>query len=223
MPQIPASMDGIPLTRPKINPALISVGSPVPLPADLLTRPLSYYLSLITSEHQGSPKFLAWVTALLQPFIDVAHCANTMFAAFDLDQAVGAQLDILGKLIGQSRTVPFVPSNGVSPVLDDFTYRILLKAQRVLNTWNGQAGSFEAQWAQIFTGGTIRIQDNLNMTMTVTLTGIFPSIVMDLIQNGFIVPRPQGVGINYVFGSAPYFGFDANNSYVGGFDSGYWS
>jgi hypothetical protein len=73
---------------------------------------LNYYKNLITSEHKTRPKFTAWLQAALQLFIDIENCANSLPAAFDVDNAVGNQLDILGGYVGVSRTVGFQPSNG---------------------------------------------------------------------------------------------------------------
>jgi Protein of unknown function (DUF2612) len=73
----------------------------------------SYYLSLITSQYQNSPNMKAWTTALLKPVIDTAVCAATMYQTFNLlGQACGVQLDMLGQLIGVSRTIPTLAEGG---------------------------------------------------------------------------------------------------------------
>lgn len=137
--------------------------------------------------------------------------------------ALGPQLDILGTIVGVSRTVPFQPSNSVSPVLDDDTYRTLIKAKVAFNQWNGQAGSLYPIWQTLFPGGNIAIQDNQNMTATIFLTGAFTSITQDLIINGLIIPRPETVQYNYVFGTLPAFGFGAIPGYIAGFGVGHWN
>lgn len=72
---------------------------------------IEYYLGLFTSQYKGgkSPNLLAFAALLMQPFIDVAACADSMPAAFDISTAVGVQLDALGTVIGVSRTLPFNP------------------------------------------------------------------------------------------------------------------
>jgi len=112
----------------------------------------------------------------------------------------------------------------VSPFLTDDVYRIALRARIGLNQWDGKIGSLQGLWKNIFPTGNIQIQDNKNMTMTVTLWGAFSQIVRDLVTNGYIVPRPEGVLINYQYGATmPYFGFDIENSYISGFDVGSWA
>lgn len=184
---------------------------------------ISYYLGLITSEYQGSTNYLSWISALLQPLDDVSTCLGTMTDAFDLDIAVGAQLDILGVIIGQGRTMTFQPSGGVSPILDDTTYRILLRARLYQNQWDGTADGLQAVWQQLFQGGKIVINDGQNMSCTILLSGSFTSIATDLINNGLIVPRPEGVLYNITFATSPVFGFDENNANISGFDLGKWS
>ena len=185
--------------------------------------PIPYYLQLITSEYQSAPNFMAYAAALLKYLDDLSQLLLQMQIAFDLDQAVGVQLDVLGTIIGQSRQMTFQPSNGVSPTLDDTTYRLLLRARIVQNQWDGTIDSLQTVWQSLFPGGRIIVQDGQNMTATIILVGSFTSITEDLIRNGLIVPRPAGVLYNYSFGELPIFGFDLNNAYIAGFDTGKWS
>lgn len=185
---------------------------------------LGYYLGLFTSQYQTSPKLLAFALALIKPFTDAGVLLNQLNPAFSLDQAVGRQLDALGTVIGIGRVVGFQPTGGISPVLDDATYRILLKAKVAQNQWDGQAGSLWGIWQSLFPGGTIYITDNQNMTATIILTGSFTSIIQDLITNGYIVPRPETVQYTYTFATLPLFGFDGTNpTFVAGFDVGHWA
>ena len=188
-----------------------------------MIKVLADYLDLIPSANRDTTKFKAWLTDALQLFLDVQACAASMPHAFDVDYAVGAQLDILGEIVGAARTVNFQPTGSVSPILDDATYRILIKAKIALNTWDGQLGSVEAVWAKIFPGGQILVQDNGDMSITVTCSGVFSSIIVDLIEHDMIVPRPEGVLITYLFGTMPFFGFDLDNSSISGWDVGAWA
>jgi uncharacterized protein DUF2612 len=183
--------------------------------------PVGYYLSLITSEYQSSPNYLAWLLQNLYKLNDVTQVLAGFIIAFDLDYAVGVQLDTVGQYIGASRTVGFQPSNNVSPVLDDATYRLLLKAKIASNYWSGTIDGLQGVWQQLFPGGQIVIIDNQNMTATITLSGTFSSIVVDLINNGYIVPRPEGVLYDYSFAELPIFGVDLGNAYIAGVDRGH--
>lgn len=177
----------------------------------------------MTSEYSPgpSPQFNQWLAAVLSIANDISSCLASITQAFDLDFAIGVQLDVLGQIVGVSRTVNFQPSNGVSPILDDTTYRILLKATIAQNQWDGTIGSLYPVWDQLFPGGKISIVDNQNMTATILVTGAFTSIIQDLIINGLIVPRPQSVAYTFVFGTLPFFGCDSNNAFVAGIDVGH--
>ena len=189
----------------------------------LYKQPLGYYLNLFTSQYKLSQKFLTWAQRCWQPVDDLTNLLSFISSNYDLDYAVGKQLDVCGLLLGQSRTLGFQPSNSVSPVLDDNTYRLLLKAKRVRNSWSGKTVDLYAAWQSLFPGGRIIINDNQNMTATIFVTGSFNSIILDLINNGYIVPRPEGVLYNYVTGNLPIFGADENNTYIAGADLGHAS
>lgn len=191
--------------------------------APIFSEPISYYLSLITSQYQNSPKFLAWMKALLQVLDDATNCLYQFDWAFNIDIAKGPQLDILGQIVGASRHLEFEPSGGASPILDDATYRILLKATIARNQWDGKIDSLQSIWQSIFPGGRIGILDNQDMTFTVLLSGAFSTVIEDMISHDLIVPRPQGVLINYNFADVPIFGFDLQDAWIAGFDTGLWS
>ncbi len=193
------------------------------IPPSGTPQSLQYYLSLITSEYQNSPKFLSFVLDLITYLDDVGACAQDFINQFDLDAAVGVQLDLLGTIVGVSRTVNFQPSGGVSPILDDDTYRLVLRAKIVQNSWDGKINSLQAYWKSWFPGGEVIVLDGQNMSITVILAGVFTSIQKDLILNGYIVPRPETVLINYVFATLPIFGFDGDGTFISGFDTGHWS
>lgn len=184
------------------------------------------YLKLFTSEYQNSSNLLNWANTLMAPLDDVVTVANDFLEEFDLETAIGDQLDIIGEIVGAERTLPFEPTatgspaEPVSPILDDETYRIYLKAKIALNHWDGLSESVAPIWERLFPGGLVSIQDNLNMTMDIFVAGITSQIILDMIENRLMIPRPEGVGVNINIGSVPFFGFDLDNSFIAGFDVG---
>jgi hypothetical protein len=181
------------------------------------------YLPLVTSEYQLSPRLLAWLQANLQLYQDIVACANNLDAAFSVNSAQGTQLDALGVILGQSRTVGFQPSGGVSPVLDDVTYRTLLRAKILAYHWNGTLTGLRTFWQALFGAGVFLITDNQDMTVSFYVGAGFTSIVQDLVLKGYIIPRPQAVLYNISIATLPMFGFDRNDSFVAGFDVGHFS
>jgi len=63
------------------------------------------YLDLITAFHRGKPKFSAMVEAVAKCSVDAQNVYAQMVDAYDLDQAVGVQLDAVGEWVGISRNV----------------------------------------------------------------------------------------------------------------------
>ena len=202
--------------------------------------PTGYYTNLLTSEYRGSPNLNAWLNAALSVANDISNCLLDLAYAFDLDYAVGVQLDILGNILGVSRTLPFQPSYSVSPILPDSMYRLLLYATVANNQWNGTISGINAMWAKYFQPlyGTMILQDQQNMTATVVLPAAMPSIVLDMIigyaangstsgaiTGGYILPRPEGVEYNWTLTTnLPAFGFSTTNTpTIAGYDIGKWS
>jgi len=156
------------------------------------------YLDNITSQHRDKPKFIAWLSSSLN-IIDHAYImTKNMDNDFDLDNAIGKQLDILGQIIGRKRTLTFQPLNGYNPVLDDETYKLVLKAKVAMNMWDGKIESAYEIWNNIFDDIGLQLQDNQDMSLTAYITGYVNQIRQDLIQHGYIVPKPEGVRINYI-------------------------
>ena len=198
--------------------------------------PIGYYQRLLTHFYRNSPKLNALLYVLLKKFDDVSQCLTQFDTALDLDSAVGEQLDLLGEIPNAARTLPFQPSFGVSPVLDDDTYRIYIKAKIGQNQWDGTPVGLYALWTKLFPTVRIVIADNQNMSATLFIGGLPSSIIIDMIAgyavngassgavyNSLIVPRPEGVEYSFELGNLPAFGFDLDNSYVAGFDVGHWS
>lgn len=212
---------------------------------------ISDYVGLITTEHSSRPKFMAMVEAVVQPVIDALNASQGLPADFDLDQAMGAQLDVVGLWVGISRRVNapllgvyfsldtesvgldqgvwkgrFDPDSGVVE-LDDETYRILIRAKIGANHWDGTLAGSKGILDLVFSSGThVFIQDNQDMSMTIGVSGEPPSaIALALLTGGYIPIKPEGVRVDYYIvttADAPLFGFDVTNEYVSGFDQGSW-
>jgi hypothetical protein len=60
-------------------------------------------ISLLLSQYRSSPNFLAILTALVEPLQDLEDDIAALLAQRVVTAAEGAQLDVLGKLVGQER------------------------------------------------------------------------------------------------------------------------
>lgn len=189
---------------------------------------VSAYTGLITPEHNQQPDYIATVTLSVQPFVDGQNVLLSLPGIFDLDVAVGSQLDTVGAWAGIARYVPvpltnvyftwgsstlgwnqgvwkgpFDPTDGLVTLPDD-VYRLVIRTKIDLNNWDGTVPGAAAALANLFndtvTPGTlIVIQNNQNMTMTIGISGqIPPPVYSSLLANDFFPIKPAGIGINFV-------------------------
>ncbi|WP_447873677.1 DUF2612 domain-containing protein [Serratia fonticola] len=209
------------------------------------------YQRLITSYHKHKPKFYDHISLITQPFIDIQAATNQQINDFDLDTAIGVQLDAVGIWIGISRTIK-TPIEGVFfsldiegvgldqgvwqgefdagglTVLDDDTYRTILRAKIAANHWDGTTETLSDVYQAIFPDHKTRIfaVDNFDMTMDVFITGEDISAVMKaVIVQGYLDVKPSTVGIkSYTITSEPgqLFGLDVDNAFIAGLDTGVW-
>ena len=159
---------------------------------------INTYLGRITSQHKIKPKYMALLEARLQPLIDLAGCLETFDANFDLDNAVGNQLDIIGQYIGVKRLLTFQPRYE-SPLLNDYYYRLLLKVRISQNNWDGTTAGIQKIWSGIFPDYGIEVVDNQDMTINIRITGLQNAFEHEIVHHGYIVPKPMGVLVNFMF------------------------
>lgn len=168
------------------------------------------YIDLVTSQHKVQPNFIEWLSAPLNIMQDGIDNSNDIVNAFDIDTSIGVQLDVLGDIVGCSRQVDFQPTDGSSPVLDDYNYRMILKAKIAKNQWDGTTPDIYDIWNDIFPNYNLFIADNQDMTMTAKVIGITSILQQNLVQNGYVVPKPSGVNVNYQFAD-----ISNSNVYIG--------
>lgn len=204
------------------------------------------YTTLITSEHR-KPKFQA-IVSLLTGAIDAnTQLVGSMPELFDIDTALGQQLDFVGQWIGFSRYIsPSIDnvffsldsdtlgldagylagaydSSGVT-VLDDPTYRRLLYARIALNNWDGGIQTAINSLQIAFPNNSLLIQDGQDMTMSIGIVGAITPLIKALLLRGYFNVRPCGVNVTAYIApgtvGSPFFGLDVQNSIIAGLDSG---
>ncbi|WP_172513498.1 DUF2612 domain-containing protein [Enterobacter roggenkampii] len=176
---------------------------------------MSKYTDLITNYHAGKPLFFQHVDLSTRPLTDVSTSLNALISAFDIDTAVGVQLDILGEWIGRSRIVsvpisgiyfsfdtdglgwdqgvwqgPFDPDSGYT-ALSDETYRVILKAKIAINNWDGTNDSLPQILDTALAGSGLRMQIVDNQDMTISIW-VFPEIDISQVSLELIAAIKQG-------------------------------
>lgn len=211
---------------------------------------MSEYTDLVTSEHSERPKFIAVIEVSTDPMVDQQTVVLAFPADYDLDLAVGVQLDAVGMWVGATRYIltpltgvyfsfgvagvgfgegywrgPFDPLQGITTLSDEF-YRLLLRATIALNNWDGTLAMAVAAIAPLFPDNLVYIQDNQDMSISIAVAGPPLDVILAaLLTGGYLALKPVGVRINYFFPSepdGPVFGFGADNAYIGGFGTGSW-
>ncbi len=212
---------------------------------------LNEYLDLITSQFRQQTKYITMLSADLSPVLQVQDLLKSMIPLFDLDQAIGDQLDTLGKWVGISRNVAIPITNvyfswdadytlgwdygtwqpSLAPAsvtsLPDDAYRTLIRAKIAANNWDGTTDGAYAIWEDIFPTTTILIQDNQDMTYELAVVGgSIDSLTLALITGGYIPLKPEGVKVSVYFvsiDSNPIFGWDLESTLIQGWDEGSWA
>jgi Protein of unknown function (DUF2612) len=167
------------------------------------------------------------VAALLQPLVDAQAMLLRLIADFDLDTAIGVQLDMVGQWIGRTRFVhsavegvffsfdlpdqrvgfdqgvwlgPFQPTDQIVG-LDDETYRAVLKLQAVANQWDGTLSSIAGAMDRVFPGVVIHDRGDIPgglMAMDVLIPGsIISSLTLAVLEQDFPI-KPAGVRVNFI-------------------------
>jgi len=176
---------------------------------------MSKYTDRITNYHRGKPLFVDHVDLSTRPLTDVSVAMYGLISAFDIDEAIGVQLDALGEWIGRSRIVsqpisgvyfsfdtaglgwdqgvwqgPYDPDAGYTSLSDE-TYRIIMKAKIAINNWNGQNDSLPPILEAALEGSGLKMQivDNQDMTIAVW---VFPETDISLVSRELISAIKQG-------------------------------
>ena len=191
-----------------------------------MLRTVADYLAHITPYHRGKPDFAATIDASVTDLAELQAFLHVLFEAFDIETAVGVQLDVVGEWVGRSRVIPipvkppwftigdrlrgigagYLFQNGISfgstnAILDDETYRQLLFAKIAANQWDGTAEgakvALEIFFRGIF-GSLVVVQDDGPMRCTIGLAQKIPSIPgLYILARSLIPVKAAGVATTY--------------------------
>lgn len=181
------------------------------------------YMNLITSEYATCPRFIAYNESLLEPLLTTNDTLLDFANVFNLDNAVGDQLDKCGELVALTRVLPF-SNPDVPPILPDDLFKLVIKARIYSNHWDGTLEGLQQLIVQLFPQSSFEIVDNQDMSMQIIMInpGATPALLA-LLFNGWLVPKPAGVFVTWTIQEAALFGYDIETSFIKGWDEGKWA
>lgn len=161
----------------------------------------SYYSNLLILQYHDKPKAKATIEAVVSLIPD--DLIQEVTNGFDIETAVGKQLDILGEYVGVDR---YYTEDDEIKVLDDEDYRIILKLKAISNTSNLSHKSLDESLYDFFKN-SIRMDSVGNMEMTYFVPKNKTPIILAAIQKE-VLPRPMGVRCSYIIEyDKKFFGF----------------
>lgn len=174
----------------------------------------------IYAQYADKPKAVAWYNItpnMAQPLFDTFDAVRM---SYDIDTAVGAQLDVIGRIVvidrGFESFVVFDPDTyfggsgdacqfggidsqfesvgtTVSNEVSDAIFRVLIRAKIAKNNNDATLDGIASALSFITESSPIRVVDNENMTMSVSFGSELTDIERFVFNTFDVVPRPQGV------------------------------
>lgn len=160
------------------------------------------YLNLIPDANYQKPKYMRFIEAILEQSLDLTALCYSYDLAYDLRNASGKQLDIIGDLLGVSRFLRFMPTTG-SRYMSDTEYRLILMLKIAQNAWDGTNESAREIYKSIFEGYLyIEYVDNMDGSVDILVSGTPSSREAEILNstNGLLVPVGIGYTVSYVGG-----------------------
>lgn len=187
---------------------------------------LEQSLKLVILQYSDKPNATAEMTALLNEYQATWTFFENFIPSFDIDQAWGDRLDLIGKIVGFGRTVKLVIDKkyfgfdgqnntlgfGQAPFfrvgdetytdtdLDDDNYQFYLKAKIIKNNVHAvMAGENSLQRAYLYLFDNLaHVVDNKDMTLTIMLENPDLLTKINNLELLDLTPLPQGVRIKEV-------------------------
>ena len=151
-----------------------------------------YLMSLLIIQFHNKPKAKATIEALGKMFpVDLVMQVRD---AFDIDTAIGKQLDVLAKYVGVKRF--YTHTDGEIITLNDDELRMLIKFACICNTSNMSQYDLDTSLYNFF-GRDVRASSNGNMAITFFVRSD-SQIVVDAAIQQRVLPTPIGVQANQV-------------------------
>lgn len=178
----------------------------------------------VYNQYQGKTKLNQWFDSTLSVSQSICDASNAVKSSYSIDDNGGAQLDIIGRIVGKSRgfidtielDVIQCNSDGEhecgdseaqcsqtsvagDAALSDMYYRLILKSKIAKNNNTCTSDDIlKAMKAISPAANFVRVVDNYDMSITIEYNGVIDDVTADLLRGGDIVPLAQGVSLKEV-------------------------
>lgn len=214
--------------------------------------PTNEYTDLIAGYHVGKERYTSWVFTLTEPLRIARERLAALREDFDVDTAIGAQLDAVGVRVGVSRNLPMTltdvyfalddvdgigldlgvwkgvydPVDGTT-TLGDETYRAVIKAKIAQNHWDGTRGSLPDFLGEVLgqfgqPAKVLDLEDLDTMHVVLHLTKDTTPPIVWELFSRRIIDV-TAAGVSVdLVDNNPWFGFDYETASVKGLDESEW-
>lgn len=167
---------------------------------------LDYYKNLLIIQYKGIEQNEAMIEALVS-LVVASQIYTEVQNSFNIETAVGVQLDVIGKYVGMSRNV----FDFYGPVvMDDDQYRFTIRMKIIQNSFGSSLYDIE-DFLNTFFSGSIDVYDTQLMRLDYWISSdqVPVQLAQILITQG-LLPKPMGIRIGAIIydpGDADFFGF----------------
>lgn len=215
-------MTGPPFPRPVPGSNEIGVFQIGVSPIGTIT-PFDFW-STVMAQYANSPIMTGLIQNMFE-YIDPTGWFDDFFSLYmNLPTAVGAGLDVLGRIVGVGRVLNlgvqdyfgfeealpaslpfnvgiFYTGGGTTTnfALADDPYRVLILAKALVNISDGSMRSINAILSSLFPGrGNAYVTNGQDMTMTLTFAFTLTPVELAIIEQSGAIPIPAGVSFTVV-------------------------
>lgn len=172
------------------------------------------YAALIPAPFNGKPNAVAEIDLMSAGYEEIYNVIRAVATAFDVDSAVGDQLDIIGKIVGLRR-------NESALFTSNADYRFYIKCKIAQNNAVGymisdNGNSLQDVILRLF-DGKAHVVDDQNMALKLIIdAAVDQALVLSALALG-LLPKPQGVGytVTVIQGAGNFFGFNGQPGALG--------
>lgn len=178
----------------------------------------------IYAQYRNAPKAVVWYNITRQLAAKLGDAAQAVRVMYDIDNAEGAQLDVIGRIVVQSRDfmgqVTMTPGWCAAAVNDptecgdpsdmcsalsidqdaqmsDDLYRLAIKAKIIKNNSDATIESIlEGMNFLLPNADVLRVTDGEDMSFSIEFYGNISELERWALRNQSFVPKPQGVRFN---------------------------